>query len=97
VASIISNTDSINTVSENTAAVSVSTHQQNEATREIAQNVKQAAASTQNITSNIVGVTRVAVETGDVAGQILSAVGDLSHQSETLNTEVEKFLSQVRH
>ena len=35
-------------------------------------------------------------ETGQAAGQIVEAAGELSDQSETLRTEVDKFLGQVR-
>ncbi len=89
-------TESINTVSKNTASVSTAVDQQNDATKEIAQNVEQAAAGTREVASNIVGVSEAVANTGAVANEILSTADRLSQQAETLRSEVDSFLTQVR-
>ncbi len=48
------------------------------------------------MTSNIGGVTQAASATGQVAGEVLSAAGNLSKQAGLLNGEVERFLTSIR-
>jgi methyl-accepting chemotaxis protein len=88
--------DSIGVVSENTNSVSAAVEEQHSATLEIAQNAEQAAAGTQEVVSNIGGVSQGAGETGSAATQILSATDELAKQSEYLNTEVGKFIAEIR-
>jgi methyl-accepting chemotaxis protein len=64
--------------------------------QEIARNVQQAALGTQEVSNNIIGVTRAASETGAAASQVLGAASALSKQSEALRTEVDRFLAEVR-
>jgi methyl-accepting chemotaxis protein len=45
------------------------------------------------VSSNIGDVQKAADETGQSAGQLLEAAGELSKQSETLKQEVEGFLA----
>jgi methyl-accepting chemotaxis protein len=61
-----------------------------------ARNVQQAALGTQEISNNIIGVTRAASETGAAASQALGVAGELSNQSNALLTEVDGFLAEVR-
>jgi methyl-accepting chemotaxis protein len=70
--------------------------EQGAATQEIARNVQQAAAGTQEVTSNIVGVKDAATATGAAASQVLSSAGDLSQQSDRLSREVGSFLEGVK-
>ena len=60
------------------------------------QNVQQAAGSTQEVTSNISGVSEAAGTTGKAADQMLDATETLSHQSESLRGQVENFLAGIR-
>jgi methyl-accepting chemotaxis protein len=78
------------------ASIALAVEQQGTATREIAANVHQAAQGTSDIASNIEGVSRSTGETGAAASQVLSAVGELSRQSETLRRDVDDFLATVR-
>ena len=78
------------------ATIASAIEEQGAATQEIARNVQQAAAGTQEVSSNIGGVTLAATETGSAAGQVLSSAQDLSRQSETLRSEVDSFVLQVR-
>jgi len=89
--------DSIQVVNDNTTAVTTAVEEQNAATQEIARNVEQAAIGTGEVAANITGVTEAAGETGSAASEILSASSELSEQANVLNTEVGKFLEQIRH
>jgi len=89
-------TTSINSVSENTSAVSAAVEQQDAATQEIARNVEQAAIGTQEVNSNISGVTDSVNETSSAASEILSATSELSEQATRLTSEMENFLNEVR-
>ncbi len=70
--------------------------EQTAATQEIARNVEQAATGTQEVSSNIVGVTKAAGETGQVSVQVLDAAKELARQSDTLRTEVDGFLADIK-
>ena len=56
----------------------------------------QTAQSTQEVTTNIGGVSAAANETGGAAGHVLSAASNLSKQAEQLSGEVNVFLAGVR-
>ena len=86
----------ISEVDEIAATIAAAVEEQGAATQEIARNVEQAAAGTNEVSSNIGGVNQAATETGAAASQIQSAAGELSVQSETLRSEVAKFLANVR-
>ncbi|HYZ20714.1 MAG TPA: hypothetical protein VE690_01030 [Rhodopila sp.] len=70
--------------------------QQGAATAEIARNVQKAAQATENVGSNIVGVSQAASATGAAATEVLDAVGQLSRQAEKLRTEVNSFAASGR-
>jgi methyl-accepting chemotaxis protein len=65
-------------------------------TSEIARNVQQASAGTNEVSSNINSVTEVATITGAAAGQVLSSAGELWKQSEALRPNVDTFIAKVR-
>jgi methyl-accepting chemotaxis protein len=70
--------------------------EQGAATQEIARNVQQASAGTAEVSTNIVGVTKAANDTGAASTQVLGAAGELSKQSESLRGQVDSFLSKIR-
>jgi len=70
--------------------------QQGAATQEIVRNIAQATAGTKEVTGNIVGVAGAAEQTGEAAGNVLSAATGLSRQSEQLSAEVGRFLATMR-
>ncbi|MDR3519105.1 MAG: methyl-accepting chemotaxis protein [Azospirillaceae bacterium] len=78
------------------AAISAAVEQQGAATMEIARNVQGASASTQAVTSNLVGVHEAAAETGAAAAEVLGAAGALSRQAEQLREEVGTFVAAAR-
>ncbi len=63
----------------------------------IASAVEEQNAATQEVTSNISGVTQASGETGAAAQQTQSAASELSEQSEQLGLRVDDFLEEVRN
>ena len=63
---------------------------------DIARNVQEAAKGTQEVSSNIAGVTQGAGETGRAAASVLEATAQLARQSEDLRAAVDKFLVDIR-
>ncbi len=88
--------DRINQIAEISTAIASAVEEQSSATGEIASNVQEASRGTQEVTSNIAGVNAAATETGQSAGQLLEAAGELSQQAETMRAEVDSFLAGVR-
>jgi methyl-accepting chemotaxis protein len=86
----------IHEMNEIASTIASAVEQQGAATREIASNVQQAAQGTSEIAHNIEGVSRAAGDTGTAATQLLGAAGDLSLQAETLRSDVDGFLANVR-
>jgi methyl-accepting chemotaxis protein len=76
--------------------IAAAVEQQGAATQEIARNVQQASQGTSDVTSNIAGLSDAAVNTGEAAGQVLTAASELSRQSETLSGQVERFLAAIK-
>ena len=93
IASIGETIERINTIS---ATVAAAVEQQGAATQEIARNVEEASRGTQEVSSNIEAVSHSTQRTGTVAGEILSAAGDLSRQAEILDGRVLAFVERVR-
>lgn len=77
-------------------AISAAMSQQNSATSEIAQSVAQAAHGTSEASANISELSSTALHTGAAAKQLLGGANDLARRSETLRTQVERFLADVR-
>ncbi len=89
-------TDVIATMNEITTAIASAVEEQDVSTREIAANVQQAAQGTQDVSDHIGLVSQAANETGDAASEILGGAEGLTKEADTLRTEVEKFLNEVR-
>ena len=86
----------IQEMSEIATAIAAAVEEQGAATAEISRNVQQAAQGTQDVSSNIGGVTQAAGDTGAAASQVLSSASELAKQSESLRTEVDTFLTDVK-
>ena len=69
---------------------------QGAATAEIARNIQQAAAGTQNVSNNIVGVSNAANQTGETASDVLQSSDGLAAESEALSNEVGRFLARIK-
>ena len=63
----------IDQMSEIATSVAAAVEEQGAATAEIARNIQQAAAGTQNVSNNIVGVSTAANESGKTAADVLSS------------------------
>ncbi len=88
--------ETIGKMNEIATMIASAVEEQGAATREIVNNVHQAAQGTGDIATNIAGVSRAANETGAAATQVLGAAAELSKQSETLRRDVDSFLETVR-
>jgi methyl-accepting chemotaxis protein len=86
----------IGEISEISTTIASAVEEQRAATGEISRNVQQAATGTQEVTSNITGVSDAAQQTGAAAEQMKAAAGQLSEQSSALRHEVETFLKDIR-
>ncbi len=86
----------INQMNQISAAVAAAVEEQAAATHEIARNVQQAATGTSEVTSAIGLVTDAAGHSSKTANQVLAAAGELAKQSDSLQAELEKFLSTIR-
>jgi methyl-accepting chemotaxis protein len=86
----------ITEISEIATAIAAAVEEQMAATQEIARNVQQAALGTEEVSRNIGGVKQAATETGEAAGQVLSAARGLSGHSHELAEQVNAFLADVK-
>jgi methyl-accepting chemotaxis protein len=86
----------IGRINEISSAVAAAVEEQDAATREIARNVEEAARGTQEVSANIETVSASSSRTGEVAGQILAAAGDLTRQADALDEQVEAFVGRIR-
>ena len=88
--------ETIAEISEIATTIASAVEEQGAATQEISRNVQEAAQGTTAVSENIGGVNQAAGETGSAATQVLGAAQELSRQSETLRSEVERFLIDVK-
>jgi methyl-accepting chemotaxis protein len=86
----------IGQINEVATSIASAVEEQGAATKEISRNIQQAAAGTQEVATNITGVTQSAGHTGHAATQMLDATKELARQSDTLRSEIDRFLSDVR-
>ncbi|MEI6730289.1 MAG: methyl-accepting chemotaxis protein, partial [Pseudomonadota bacterium] len=69
--------------------------EQGAATRDIAQNINQAADLIRNVSSNVEGVAVVASHTGDNADNVLKSVAVVNDKIKYLQEEIANFLSDI--
>ncbi|GAB3130526.1 methyl-accepting chemotaxis protein [Novispirillum itersonii] len=86
----------IGTINSLSGDIALAVDDQGQSTREIAQNVAEAAKGTQEVSRSVIGVTDGSRQTGENAEQVLSAAGDLARQSDALKQDVERFFSHIR-
>jgi methyl-accepting chemotaxis protein len=85
----------IGRMDEIAAAIAAAVEQQGATTQAIAGNVRQAASGTDEVSSNIAGVTAAAGKAGEAAQLVLAGAAELAAQSAALSAEVDRFLSRV--
>jgi methyl-accepting chemotaxis protein len=83
-------------IEEISSSVASAIVEQGSATQEIARNVQQAASRTGEVSRNISGVTTGIAATGAAAQEVLGSSVKLARQSETLRSEVDRFLASIR-
>lgn len=88
--------DTIARINDISTTVTAAVEHQDNATREIARNVAQAASGTAQVSSTIGLVAHVATETGSAAGNVLAATADMTAQAARLRAEVDRFLGGIR-
>ena len=86
----------IQEMSEIAAAIASAVEEQGAATMEISRNVQQAAQGTEDVTRSIVDVRQASTDTGIASGQVLTAAGELSRNSNDLSREVDGFLAGIK-
>ncbi len=86
----------ITRVNEISAAIAAAVEQQRAATAEIARNVESAATTTGAVSAAMDGLRDGVRQTGDRADGVLDSAARLNDQAHALETEVERFLAQVR-
>jgi methyl-accepting chemotaxis protein len=86
----------ITEMNEIAAAISSAIVEQGAATREIAGNINQAAAGTDQVSNNIASVREATNGNGESATQMLATAVTLSSQAETLRSHVDEFVTAVR-
>jgi len=86
----------IASVNEVATTIAAAVEQQGMATAEIARNVQEAAKGTQDVSSNICGVSEAAGETGQTAVQLQSAANELSRQSDEMREHVGRFFAAIQ-
>lgn len=79
-----------------TSAIAAAVDQQNSATQDISANIHRVAAGTTEMNGTITDLGQVAGETGDGAGQVLDAAGELSRQAESLRSATRDFVHAIR-
>ncbi|WP_374369941.1 methyl-accepting chemotaxis protein [Dongia sp.] len=89
-------TTTIARVNEISTTIASAVEEQGAATQEISRNVQQAATGTNEVSSNVAGVTQASQQTSAGASQVLNAATELARNGETLRSQVDQFLRQIR-
>ncbi|MEP0518849.1 MAG: nitrate- and nitrite sensing domain-containing protein [Hyphomicrobiales bacterium] len=95
VESITSITERVSTVTEYIGAISAAANEQAAATQEISQNVQQVSTGASAVAENMGDVQEAINETTSSSSQVLQASQTLSHQSDALQDEIDRFLQRV--
>ncbi len=82
-------------ISEIAAAITAAMEAQARTTRQIAEDVEAATASSSHVTANIVEVNNSATAITSASAQVLSSAQTLAHDGNRLSAEMEKFLTAV--
>jgi len=96
VAAIRSIARTIMDVNEITVGITAQVEKQGLATVEISHNIQMAAAGTQEVSTNIADVNRIAGETREAAGHVQAGATRLGQQFDELQQEVDRFVGSLR-
>lgn len=95
-AAITSISSAVSKIDSSASSITVAINQQGSATQEIVHAVSLAANGTAQVTQTIVGVARIAEETGEAATHVFSASSDLSQRAALLRGKVGDFLQDLK-
>ncbi|WP_193180990.1 methyl-accepting chemotaxis protein [Nisaea sediminum] len=87
----------IEELGEISSSIAAAMEEQTSATQEIARNIEEASMSADDVARNIEGVNESAQISGGAADAVSGRARELTQQIESLNRQVEDFLSQVRN
>jgi methyl-accepting chemotaxis protein len=96
VSAIQSITRTIDEINEIAVTISSAMEEQGAATTEIARNIQQASAGTNDVSANIIEVRHSVANTEDAAKQVSNVARDLTTKADGLKLQVETFLNCVR-
>ncbi len=96
VTAVMGITSTIDQINEISSSIASAVEEQSASTQEISRSAGEAAQGTETVTSNISEVSELASETGDAANNVQIASNELSTQAETLRSEIDTFLIDVR-
>ncbi|MGX7744712.1 methyl-accepting chemotaxis protein [Rhodopseudomonas parapalustris] len=85
----------ITEINEVSTTIASAVEEQGAATREIASNVQQASSGTALVTSNVVGISHAADDTGKIAMRVNGVSGEIAGQVEKLRAQVKSFVAKV--
>ena len=91
--SVASTVERLNEVA---SAIAAAVEEQNATTSEIARSIQHAADRTAEMSSSIGEVNHLATGTGSVSGRIAEQASHLASQVETVRTEVDRFMIELR-
>ncbi|MEM9964403.1 MAG: chemotaxis protein, partial [Asticcacaulis sp.] len=97
VGAIASIRDIIHEMSQFSMAISEAMTQQGAATDDIARNVHEASQGTDEVATHVHSLAVATQETGEASSRTLNTAAQLVQQSETLKSQVQAFVNQVRH
>ncbi|TQV81948.1 methyl-accepting chemotaxis protein [Denitrobaculum tricleocarpae] len=86
----------IERINEQITAISGAVEEQNAVTSDIARNTQDIASSSSHISTTIGSVNEAATASSHSADEVKSTVGELSQQSKTLASELDRFLENLR-
>ncbi len=89
--------DIIGEINEISMTIAAGVERQGVSTKEIARNVHQAAAGTEEVNATIETVSTAADETGSAARQVMEATKSLTQRADDLSHEVTRFLAGIRN
>jgi methyl-accepting chemotaxis protein len=89
-------TTTIGSINEIATTISAAVEEQGAATGEISRSVQQAAQGSQEVSQNITSVNEAAASTGNTASKVKEVSDQLAREVSSLDSEVERFLAQVR-
>ena len=87
---------SVNEMSQISGSIASAVEEQSATTNDIAGSMQSAAQGTQVVSNSLTEISQGSTQSQTASEQVLTAATELSKQAETLDTEVQLFLSEVR-